>query len=224
MRNIEQKIVTNDIKYGIKMKYKELADMFHLDYKNGGSRALQIRQLQRLYEIKSDKTLYVVLREYDEEEKEELQAKPTPSNFKILKKDKNRGGVYKIQLGNIVYIGQTNNLANRYNAHVNGQNQCDTKSLLLNGGNFELLEFEENQEERFFKENNYIKEYEEMGYKLLNSKDVLYCGRNKKLKERNKNYCYIKFNKSDIEKITKLLSDNNIDFKPHKFRDKKETI
>ena len=31
----------------------------------------------------------------------------------------------------------------------------------------------------------------------------------------------ITFNKSDLEKITKLLSDNNIDFKPRKFRDKK---
>ena len=222
MKNIEQSITKNDIRYGIKMKYKELANMFNLEYNTGGSRALQLRQLQRLYDINLNKTLYVVVREYSEEEKEDLQAKPTPSNFKILKKDKNKGGVYKIQLGNIIYIGQTNNFANRYNAHVNGQNQCDTKSLLLNGGTFELLEFEENQEDRFFKENKYIKEYEELGYKLLNSKDVLYYGKNKKIKENAKNCCSITFNKSDLDKITKLLSDNNIDFKQHKFRDKKQ--
>ena len=221
MLDIYNDIIKEDIKYGIKMKYKDFAKMFHLEHKDGGSRALQIRQLKRLYDINIYNTLYTVIREYTEEEKEIFQAKPTPSNFKILKKDKNRGGIYKIQLGNTIYIGQTKNLANRYNAHVNGQNQCDTKSLLLNGGTFELLEFEENQEDRFFKENKYIKEYEELGYKLLNSKDVLYYGKNKKIKERAKNCCSITFNKSDLEKITKLLSDNNIDFKPHKFRDKK---
>ena len=223
MGDMEQNIIKEDIKYGISMKYKDFANMFHIDYKVAGSRKRQIEKLSRIYEIIVKNTLYTVIREYDQEEKELYQAKPTPSNFKILKRDKNRGGIYKIQLNNMVYIGQTNNLANRYNAHLNGQNQCDTKSLLLNGGTFELLEFEENKEERFLKENKYIKEYEEMGYKLLNSKEVLYHGKNKKIKERKAVIDSISFNSSDLDKITKLLSENNIDFKPHKFRDKKET-
>lgn len=216
MGNIEQNIIKEDIKYGTSMKYKDFANMFHIDYKVAGSRKRQIEKLSRIYEIIVKNTLYTVIREYNQEEKELYQAKPTPLNFKILKRDKNRGGIYKIQLNNTIYIGQTNNLANRYNAHVNGQNQCDTKSLLLNGGTFELLEFEESQEERFLKENKYIKEYEEMGYKLLNSKDVLYCGKNKKIKKQKEHKSKIdtiSFDSSDLDKITKLLSDNNIEFK-----------
>jgi len=46
MLDIYNNIIKEDIKYGIKMKYKDFAKMFHLEHKDGGSRALQIRQLK----------------------------------------------------------------------------------------------------------------------------------------------------------------------------------
>lgn len=213
------------IPYNIPIKYKELIKVFNLEFKEGGYRKRQISKLQRLYEININKTLYTFIREYSEEEKELKQVRPLPINFKILKKNKNRGGIYIIIFNNDVYIGQTNNLIVRYYQHKAGYNQCDTKNMLKNGGNFELLEFEDDLEKRLLKENNYILEYIEKWYNVLNSTSVLYKGSNK-IKNYNKAKMSISFNKSDFDIINKLLKEHNIEFtehKPYKRKIKKET-
>lgn len=58
---MEQNIIKEDIKYGISIKYKDFANMFHIDYKVAGSRKRQIEKLSRIYEIIVKNTLYTVL-------------------------------------------------------------------------------------------------------------------------------------------------------------------
>ena len=73
------------------------------------------------------------------------------------------------------------------------------------------------------KESKYVNKYINDGYNVINSTKVLYKGKNKTVKQNRlaEPKMGITFNKSGLDKITKLLSENNIDFKPHKFRDKK---
>jgi len=136
------------------------------------------------------------------------------TSFKIEEEDAYREGIYKIQFKNDIYIGQTNNLIRRFTQHKDGKNNTrkEITKLLKDGGVFELLEFEDNKNQRLIKEKDYIDEYIKNGYNLIN---II----NKYPKTRKNS---ITFDKSDLDKITKLLLDNNINFKPHKFRDKLE--
>ena len=147
--------------------------------------------------------------------------------FKIEERYKCASGIYKIQLENEVYIGQTSNFWNRFYSHYR---TIDTnppyQSILIRfGGTFEILEIEKDREQRLIKERKYVEKYILEGYEVINSTKVLYNGTNKAIKKKRmeESKMGITFNKSDLDKITKLLSDNNIEFKPHKFRDKKET-
>lgn len=139
-------------------------------------------------------------------------------NFKISEENAYDEGIYKIQLDNDVYIGQTNKFVRRYQQHkigVKGDIQTKAHKLIELGATFEMLEIERDEKQRLIKEAQYVDEYIKNGYNVLNSTKVLF---------NNKDSIDgITFNKSDLDKITKLLSENNIDFKQHKFRDKKET-
>lgn len=142
-------------------------------------------------------------------------------NFKISEENAYDEGIYKIQLDNNVYIGQTNKFVRRYQQHkvgVKGDIQTEAHKLIQSGATFELLEIERDAKQRLIKESEYVNKYIKNGYKVVNSTKVLFSNGNNTSPIES-----ITFNKSDLEKITKLLSDNNIDFKPHKFRDKKET-
>lgn len=139
-------------------------------------------------------------------------------NFKINEEYAWDEGIYKIQLDNNVYIGQTNKFVRRYQQHkvgVKGDIQTEAHKLIELGATFEMLEIERDAKQRLTKEAKYVDEYIKNGYNVLNSTKVLFNNKD--------NVNGITFNKSDFDKIAKLLSDNNIDFKPHKFRDKKES-
>lgn len=141
-------------------------------------------------------------------------------NFKIPEEYAWDEGIYKIQLDNNIYIGQTNKFVRRYQQHkrgVKGETQTDAHKLISNGATFEMLEIERDTKQRLIKEAKYVDKYINEGYNVLNSTKVLFNG------GKRKEEISVSFNKSDLDKITKLLSDNNIDFKSHKFRDKKET-
>ena len=142
-------------------------------------------------------------------------------NFKIPEEFAWSEGIYKIQLDNDIYIGQTNKFVRRYQQHkrgVKGETQTNAHKLISNGATFEMLEIENNEKQRLIKEAQYVNKYIEGGYNVLNSTKVLFGG------DKSNQEDYITFNKSDLEKITKLLSDNNIEFKPHKFRDRKRKL
>lgn len=144
-------------------------------------------------------------------------------SFKVAEENKYQSGIYKIQLNNEVYIGQTVNFWNRFYTHNHPNKPIYTSVLLRVGGTFEVLEIEKDREQRLIKERKYVEKYIQDGYEVLNSTKVLFNGTNKSIKEKRQAEpkMGITFNKSDLDKITKLLSDNNIEFKSHKFRDKK---
>ena len=144
--------------------------------------------------------------------------------FLISEEDKNKSGVYKIQLENKIYIGQTKDFNSRFKSHADTKrNKTETSTMIRNGATFEILEIEYDLNKRLCIETNYINQYIKDGYDVINKIiDTTTEPININNKTSKQNNC-ITFNKSDLDKITKLLSDNNIDFKPHKFRDKKET-
>lgn len=148
--------------------------------------------------------------------------------FKVDEQYKDASGIYKIQLENEVYIGQTSNFWNRFYSHYRIiSKKSPYQSVLIRfGGTFEILEIEKDREQRLIKERKYVEKYILDGYDVVNSTKVLYKGTNKNIKQNrlSEPKMGIIFNKSDLEKITKLLSDNNIEFKPHKFRDKKRKL
>ena len=148
--------------------------------------------------------------------------------FKVDEQYKYASGIYKIQLENEVYIGQTSNFWNRFYSHYRktSESKSPYQSVLIRfGGTFEILEIEKDREQRLIKEKEYVEKYILDGYEVVNSTKVLYKGTNKAIKKKRMEEpkITITFNKSDLDKITKLLSDNNIEFKPHKFRDKKQS-
>lgn len=148
------------------------------------------------------------------------------NSFDVNNENKHSSGIYIIKNNNEVYIGQSQNLYNRFCTHFyNNKSITEATRLLKEGGVFKLLEVEEDREKRLIKEKEYVNKYITNGYEVLNSTKVLFNGTNKNIKQNrlSEPKMGITFNKSDLDKITKLLSDNNIDFKPHKFRDKKET-
>lgn len=141
-------------------------------------------------------------------------------NFKISEEYAWDEGIYKIQLDKDIYIGQTNKFVRRYQQHkrgIKGDIQTNAHKLIANGATFEMIEIEKDEKQRLIKEAQYVNKYINDGYNVLNSTKVLFNGG--KLKEE----ISVSFNKSDLDKITKLLSDNNIEFKPNKLKDKKET-
>jgi len=156
---------------------------------------------------------------------ETIFLKPRCKNFRVLDKDKHKSGIYKIQLNNDIYIGQTMNFWRRFYSHMHPNKETKPSKLINMGGVFEILEMEEDKEKRLIRERYFVDKYNNDGYNVINSITVLFNGSNKLIRQKRlaEPKMGITFNKSDLEKITKLLSDNNIDFKPHKFRDKKET-
>ena len=211
-----------DIPYGEEIKYSKLCDVFGLEKQWGGYMDRNISKISYEYELEINNKYYKILNKLPIPKYEQIDER-----FCISYDNKNMAGVYIIQKENDVYIGQTNNFYRRFLVHRGGYNKTseNTKILLENCATFKALEFEEDIEKRFIAEAFHTKKYINDGFNVISSEKYLYKGTNKNIKQNrlSEPKMGITFNKSDLEKITKLLSDNNIDFKPHKFRDKKET-
>jgi predicted GIY-YIG superfamily endonuclease len=80
--------------------------------------------------------------------------------FNISKENSHKGGVYKIQLDNKIYIGKTNNFQVRFRSHWDGNGRTKlTQELLFNGGIFSIIETLDDEDERIQKESIYIDKY-----------------------------------------------------------------
>lgn len=134
----------------------------------------------------------------------------TANKFKINPSYKNKAGIYKIQLNNIIYIGQTNNFIERFyqhNAKLNRMNKV-TKPLLEQGGAMEVIEFEDDLENRLLKESKYTIEYKLNGFNVLN--DFTRIVKEDYSKENRKRFITIKVRLEDASNALTLLKDNNI--------------
>jgi len=80
--------------------------------------------------------------------------------------------IYKVQYGNVVYIGSTKLPRQRISQHFRGFVNKHTYEMLQKGGTFELIEVVNGTEEQLrAKETEYIKEYVSTGvYIVINEK------------------------------------------------------
>ena len=126
-------------------------------------------------------------------------------------------GVYKIQLNNEVYVGSTTvGFRTRYRQHSNNDNNMSphTQDLLRHGASFEILWIaDENDSEVIIrqKENDYIEQYKNDGYDMLNSYvPVIFSERRTVNSERKPKYKRIRIDEDDYEKAITLLVENGL--------------
>ena len=134
----------------------------------------------------------------------------TATKFNINPLDKNRAGIYKIQLNNTGYVGQTNNFIERYYQHNSKLNKMNksTKPLLELGATMDILEFEDDLEKRLLKESKYAIEYKLDGFNVIN--DFNRIVKENYRKQRREKFITIKIKFKDLDYVINLLNNNNI--------------
>lgn len=134
--------------------YKELCRLLEIEEKRGKGRDLQVKDFERYFTYERNGHNYIIKEIYDEP-LEKVRKRgfgisigkdngkwKEYDNFKIPYELRNNRGVYKITLGNEVYIGSTSvGFRKRFQQHYNGTDVLmqHTHDMLHNGGNFEIL-------------------------------------------------------------------------------------
>ena len=126
-------------------------------------------------------------------------------------------GVYKIQLDNEVYVGSTTvGFRTRYRQHSNNENNMTphTQDLLKRGASFEILWIADENDSKTTirqKENDYIEQYRNNGYDMLNSHVPVIKSEKRTINSKNKiKYKQIKINENDYEIAIVLLKENGL--------------
>ena len=178
------------------MKLRQLCDGLGIKYNEKNPKlSLNVIKKNYLVEQNGNKKDYSIICPLTDEEKF-LNTKLVPykNQFYVKEEDKNKGGIYKIELSQEkkIYIGQTKNFYNRFCRHCNPSTYSLAKDIIKQGAIFSVIELEDNEHERFAKEAYWSKYYKENGYELLNKEEVLF-----KAKDKNK--------------LTTILQKHNID-------------
>ena len=197
------------------LNYRELTNFLELPYLRGYSKDKQLNELSKICKIEKNKTRYKITEIYDEIIDDNRRKSHFSELTNISKEDEHKVGIYKIQLDNDIYIGQTNDLKRRFYQHYYGQNirykgfGADTEKLLRNGGSFEVLEFEDNVEQRLLKENYWVQYYSQNGYNILNTEKLL-SNKNSRQKRNKPNTKYIKVLAKNYNEAIQLLKDKGL--------------
>ena len=197
------------------LNYRELTNFLELPYLRGNSKDKQLNELSKICKIEKNKTRYKITEIYDEIIDDNRRKSHFSELTNISKEDEHKYGVYKIQLDNDIYIGQTNDFKRRFYQHYYGQNirykgfGTDTEKLLRNGGSFEVLEFEDNIEQRLLKENYWVQYYSQNGYNILNTEKLL-SNKNSRQKRNKPNTKYIKVLAKNYNEAIQLLKDKGL--------------
>ena len=197
------------------LSYRELTNFLELPYLRGYSKDKQLNELSKICKIEKDKTKYKITEIYDEIIDDNRRKSHFSELTNISKEDEHKSGIYKIQLDNDIYIGQTNDFKRRFYQHYYGQNirykgfGADTEKLLRNGGSFEVLEFEDNVEQRLLKENYWVKYYSQNDYNILNTEKLL-SNKNSRQKRNKPNTKYIKVLAKNYNEAIQLWKDKGL--------------
>ena len=197
------------------LNYRELTNFLELPYLRGYSKDKQLNELSKICKIEKNKTRYKITEIYDEIIDDNRRKSHFSELTNISKEDEHKSGVYKIQLDNDIYIGQTNDLKRRFYQHYYGQNirykgfGADTEKLLRNGGSFEVLEFEDNVEQRLLKENYWVQYYSQNGYNILNTEKLLSNKNSRQKSNKPKTKC-IKVLAKNYNEAIQLLKDKGL--------------
>ena len=197
------------------LNYRELTNFLELPYLRGNSKDKQLNELSKICKIEKNKTKYKITEIYDEIIDDNRRKSHFSELTNISKEDEHKSGVYKIQLDNDIYIGQTNDFKRRFYQHYYGQNirykgfGADTGKLLRNGGSFEVLEFEDNIEQRLLKENYWVQYYSQNGYNILNTEKLLSNKNSRQKRNKSKTKC-IKVLAKNYNEAIQLLKDKGL--------------
>lgn len=197
------------------LNYRELTNFLELPYLRGYSKDKQLSELSKICKIEKNKTKYKITEIYDEIIDDNKRKSHFSELTNISKEDEHKSGIYKIQLDNDIYIGQTNDFKRRFYQHYYGQNirykgfGADTEKLLKNGGSFEVLEFEDNAEQRLLKENYLVQYYNQNGYNILNTEKLLSNKNSRQKRNKPKTKC-IKVLSKNYNEAIQLLKDKGL--------------
>ena len=197
------------------LNYRELTNFLELPYLRGYSKDKQLNELSKICKIEKNKTRYKITEIYDDIIDDNKRKSHFLELTNISKENEHKAGIYKIQLDNDIYIGQTNDFKRRFYQHYYGQNirykgfGADTEKLLRNGGSFEVLEFEDNVEQRLLKENYWVQYYSQNGYNILNTEKLL-SNKNSRQKRNKPNTKCIKVLAKNYNEAIQLLKDKGL--------------
>ena len=182
------------------MKLRQLCDDLGIKYNEKNPKlSLNVIKKNYLVEQNGNKKDYSIIRPLTDEEKF-LNTKLVPykNQFRVKEEDKNKGGIYKIELTKEkkIYIGQTKNFYNRFCRY------SLAKDIIKQGAIFSVIELEDNEHERFVKETYWSKYYKENGYELLNKEEVLF-----KAKGKNKLKTILQKHNIDDDVINEIIKE-----------------
>lgn len=184
------------------MRLRKLCELCNVDY-NIKNPKRSLNKIKKQY----------IIEEYKPHNYNIIGIQPSKMNvskfenqFQIPQKYIHKAGVYKIELNNDIYVGQTIDFYKRFIHHHYGNsfNNTTTKEMLDNGAIMTILELENDKDRRIEKESKWSYYFLEQGYNVKN--------RFKKFNNNNNKYIKIKIKESQYDKVKQLLLDNNINF------------
>lgn len=191
--------------------YRELCKVMNWKVASSNSKTKQFKELDSLCKWRKEGNKIIIDEIYSEPKKivdnrSNNGKTKILSQFKVPKEDWYKGGIYKIQFENKVYIGSTKDFRNRYKKHL----REDEEELphiweLLKEDNhtFEILEVVKDIKELNNKEQYYIDLYsKDNNYIVINKRRAF------KEKHEAKN---IKVSKEDYEKAIEILKREGIE-------------
>lgn len=193
------------------LNYKDFCEYLEIPIKTGNSKIKQLKEIDSICKREmTSPTKFKIVEIYNNPLNIKDNRRIDFNCFNISKELEYCGGIYKIQLDNTIYIGQTNNFRHRFRQHKS-QNYIfgtpsKTKELIENGGIMSIIELEDDELKRLEKETTWTNYYILNDYNVINNTNVLYKNKNN---QRQKS---IKVNIDDYEKVLKLLKDNNISY------------
>lgn len=226
-----------NLKEGMKIKnYRALCELLEEKTKAGNSKISQLREFERYFAYHKDKNAFIIDKIYNEP-KQKIYGKGMSEGsrrnnvgrhkhikpikgFNVPQEEWYSKGVYKIQLGNKIYIGSTiTGFRKRFMEHLRGsRDMMHTYNLLKNGGEFStLFVYDDNatEEEIRNKEQYYINLYSNnKEFKVINRRFETHviATKSHKTKSCKTKYTNIKIDKCKINDIITFLNENNIKY------------
>lgn len=206
--------------------YKIFCKFMDEEPKKANSKISQIKEWNRYFLFKKEGQKIIITKIFDIP-KDKIDNRggnnlghyrhPNLGIYNLTDEQNDLKGVYKIQLNDTVYIGSTiASFKTRYRQHCIDNDVIPyTHDLLEKGATFDILWIADknNTEENIrMNEYNYIKEYINQGYDVLNTHVPIILSENRPVvsKKKKPTYKNIKINKEDYEKAIALLTENGL--------------
>lgn len=207
---IQQKTYKNWKELCIEMEWKPVG---------GDTKIKHLKELESLCKYYKEGNKFVIDEIYETQKeiidkRKEKGSIYNTSGFIVPVAYKNSIGVYKIQLGNNIYIGSTvSSFWSRFLQHIGRSNKQITREMLDNGAIFDIIEICDDMSEPEIRlaEESWINIFsKDNKYNVMNKAEVFSYTIPKPKPPKYKN---IKINENDFEKLIEYMTNNNIDYK-----------